>query len=189
MAMKFTLIEKILGMYSRASKRERAIMIVAGVIVSFWLADQAVVGPLVTTFTQMDQKARELKADIRRSVQLLSKKERMMKEAELYADYSVESKSPEEEALSLLKHIEELANDTSINLLYVKPAGANPSDVIQKYYMTLEGEGQMLQFVQFFYAIENSKLLLRVEKYVLQPTESGSSVIKCSATISRAIIP
>lgn len=187
--MKFAGIEKLVALYSRASKRERIIMIAAGVFVSMWISDQAVIGPLVATFGNMDREAKDLKTSIRRSVQLLSQKERMMKEVEQYADYSIETKSPDEEALSLLKHIEELANNTSINLLYVKPAGANPGEVIQKYYVTLEGEGQMQQLVQFFYAIENSKLLLRVEKYVLQPTETGSSVIKCSATVSRAIIP
>ncbi len=187
--MKLNMLEKILGFYTRSSKREKIYIIVAGAVVSVLLLDQAILRPIVTTFRNMDIEVNDLKTNIRRSVHLLSQKERMTKEMEQFADYAVESKSPEEETLSLLKHIEELANKTSLNLLYVKPAGTNPSEVIQKYYVTMESEGQIQQLIQFFYEIENSRLLLRIEKYILQPTDTGSSVIKCSATVSRAIIP
>ena len=187
--MKLNMFERIVGFYTRCSKRERLYVIVAGIVVSILLLDQVILKPIVNTFRNMDAEVADLKNNIRRSVHLLSQKERMTKEMEQFADYSVKSKSSDEETLGLLKHIEELANKTSLNLLYVKPAGTNPAEVAEKYYVTLESEGQIQQLVQFFYEIENSKLLLRVEKYTLQPADTGSTVIKCSATVSRAIVP
>ncbi|MBI4430412.1 MAG: hypothetical protein HY587_01700 [Candidatus Omnitrophica bacterium] len=183
------MIEKAVGFYTRASKREKTILFAAMAAVAFWISDQYVMGPILKSFKGMDQEVKDLKVSIRRSVHLLSQKEKMMKEIEQISEFSHPSRSPEEETLALLKHIEELANKASVNLLYVKPAGSNPSETVQKYYMTLESEGQMQRLVQFFYEIESSKLLLRVEKYTLQPAETGSTVIKCSATISKAIIP
>ena len=121
-------------------------------------------------------------------MRLLSQKERMLEEIERYKAYSVEVKSPEEETGALLKHIEELANQSSVNLLYAKPAGSKPDEAVKKFIVTLECEGQMAQMINFFYQIENSTLLLKIDKFTLQPASNGSSVVKCAATISRTIL-
>jgi hypothetical protein len=55
----------------------------------------------------------------------------------------------------------------------------------KKYFATLESEGPMQQLLTFFYEVENSTQLLKVEKYTLQPIAKGSTVVKCAATISR----
>ena len=52
-----------------------------------------------------------------------------------------------------------------------------------------DAESTLDQLISFFYAIENTKLLFRLEKYTLQPTAKGSSVVKCAATISMVGIP
>ena len=133
----------------------------------------------------LDKRIQDTQTNIQRSIRLLGQKDQILKEAEHYAPYTESSKSEEEETLALLKHVQELANQASVNLLYSKPAGGG-NDINERnvYRVNLECEGQMDQLISFFYAVENSKLLLRVEKYSLQATTKGSSVIKCSAVIS-----
>ena len=181
--------EKITSLFSRLSKREKMILYVTSFVISALVLDRFVVRPIVKTLHSLNQEARDLQTNIKKSVRLLAQKDRMMSEAKQYAAYSTESKSPEEETVALLKHVEELANHSSVNLLYAKPGGSQQApEQIAKHYVNLELEGQMEQLINFFYEIENSKMLLRIEKYTLQPTAKGSSVVKCTATVSKAIV-
>lgn len=181
-------ISNWIAFFNRLSKRERLIAIVAFTIVFLLIADQLIVRQIVHSLSSLDQQIHDLENGIKKSVRLLSQKERMLREIERYQAYSVEVKSPEEETVALLKHIEELANQSSINLLYAKPGGSKSDEAVKKFVVALECEGQMAQMIKFFYQIENSPLLLRIDKYTLQPTASGSSVIKCGATVSRAVL-
>ena len=172
-------------MFSKLSKREKTIFYATATVISLMVLDQAIIRPILNTLGSLDQQIVDLETNIKKSVRLLGQKERMLKESEYFATFAGQSKSPEEGALALLKNIQEVANDTSVNLLYVKPAGGAAADGAI-YKVNLEAEGQMDQLINFFYQIENSKLLFRIEKYTVQPAAKGSSVIKCVATVSMA---
>ena len=130
-----------------------------------------------------------LKEDIKKSVKLLSQKERLLQEQKEYEAFSTGTRSSEEQAVALLQHIEELADRANVNLLYVKPASGKGEEVEKKSLATLECEGRMEQIIRFIYEIENSNQLLKIEKYALRPTAQGSAVIKLAATISRPTLP
>ena len=181
-------VSKWIARFNRLSKRERLIAIAAFGIVFVMVTDQLVVRQIFKSLQSLDQQAKDLENNIKKSVRMLSEKERMLVEIEKYKVYAVETKSTEEETGALLKHIEELANQSSVNLLYAKPASSKPDEVVKKFIVTVECEGQMAQMIEFFYEIENSNLLLKIDKFTLQPTASGSSVVKCGATISRAVV-
>ncbi len=187
--MKFFNLAKLAAFFNRLNKREKIIFAAAAGVVGMLVLDQLIVRPIVQTFYSLHQEGSSLEASVKKSVRLLAQKERMMKEIKQYTAYVATTKSSEEDSVALLKHIEELASQSSVNLLYVKPAPSKAQEQIKKYYMNLECEGQMEQLIQFFYEIEHSKLLLKIEKYALQPTAKGSTVIKGAATISRALIP
>jgi cell division protein FtsL len=179
---------KLAGFFQRLSRREKIILYLSITVVLAVVVDQLVVRPIHQSVQSVDQKIHDMEAHIKRSIQLLSQKEQMMKEAEHYATYAVSSKSAEDEILVLLKQVQELASQASVNLLYSKPGGGETKER-NVHRVSLECEGQMDQVINFFFAIENSKLLLRIEKYSLQPTAKGSSVVKCAATVSMFGIP
>jgi hypothetical protein len=179
---------KLAGFFQRLSPRERVILYLSITVVAMVAVDQLVLSPILKNFQSLNQQIRDTETNIKRSIRLLSQKEKMMKEAEYYATYSASSKSSEGGVLVLLKKIQELASESSVNLLYSKP-GAGETAERNVYRVSFECEGQMEQLVSFFYAIENAKLLLRIEKYSLQATAKGSSVIKCAATVSMVGIP
>ncbi len=174
---------KLAGFFQRLSPREKIILYVSVMAVILMAADRLVLNPIYKSFQSLDQQVHDTEVNIKRSVQLLGQKEKMIKEAEYYATYAAPSKSLEGGVLALLKKVQELASQSSVNLLYSKP-GTGETKERNVYRVSLECEGQMDQLINFFYAIENAKLLLRIEKYVLQPTAKGSSIVKCTATIS-----
>jgi Tfp pilus assembly protein PilO len=179
---------KIIAFFNRLSKREKLFFLGAGLVIGMVVSDRLVVRPIAGTFGSLERELEDLQTEIKKSIRLLSQKERILNEVKEYAGYSVRAKSTEEETVALLKHIEELANRANVSLLYVKPAPAKTDETGKRYYATLECEGQMEQVVQFFYEVENSNLLLTIEKYALQPTSKGSSVVKSAATISRTAV-
>lgn len=186
--MKFFDLAKLVAFFNHLNKREKVIFAVTAGIVGILLLDQVLIRPIAHTFYSLRQERTSLEASVKKSVRLLAQKDRMLKEVKQYSAYALTAKSSEEDSVAFLKHIEELANKNSVNLLYVKPALGKAQEQIKKYYVNLECEGQMAQLIQFFYEIENSKLLLKIEKYTLQPTAKGSTVIKGAATVSKALI-
>jgi len=180
--------ERISAFFVRSSFREKIFLGAAMLMVTLVLSDQFVIQPLTQTFDSLSLQINSLQADIRKSMRLLSQKEQIRQELQAYSVYSMPHRSPEEEAVALLKLIEELANRASVNLLYVKPATGKTEEGEKKYYATLECEGPMEQVISFFYEVEHSNQLLKIEKYVLRPASKGSVVVKLAATISRPIL-
>lgn len=183
--MKLIDMAKIVAMLQRLSPREKVILYFSVAAVVLVAADQLVLTPIYRNFQSLDQRIQDTENNIKKSIRLLGQKEKMLRESEKYATYTAASRSSEDGVLVLLKNIQELASQSSVNLLYSKPAGGDSKER-NVYRITLECEGQVDQIINFFYAVENSKLLFRIEKYALQATAKGSSVIKCAATVSMA---
>jgi len=186
--MKTSPLVKIATWIGRLSGREKMLVYGAAAAVILTLSDQVVIRPIVATFQSLDQQVKDLQGQISRTIQVLSQKDRIAAEIVRYSKYNVPVTSEEEEMLSLLEHIEALASKTTVNLLYVKPAGVKSEGRTKKFYLSLECEGLQPHVVSFFYEVESSMKLLRIEKYAVQPTARGSSAVRGAATISRSLV-
>jgi len=180
--------EKIAVFYGRLAKREKILFFGTMLVLGLFLSDRLLIRSMVGTFRSLQQESQDLQAQIKRSMRMLSEKDRITKQLEQYASYTAKTESGEDEMVVLLKHIEELAVRSEVNLLYVKPAGEKTEGRTKKYLVTLESESQLAQLVSFFYELENSILLLQIEKYSIEPTAKSTSLIKCVATLSRAVV-
>ena len=181
-------IEKIVTFFGKLSKREKLLLYGAAVTIAFLASDRLLIRPIVRTFQSFGLELQTLEVNIKTSVRLLSQKDRIAEEATRYASYAVEAKTAEEENASLLKYIEELAHESDLNLLYVKPAAVKTEGRIKKYFVTLECQGLMSQVIVFFHSVENAPLPLKIEKYTIQPAAKGSATLKFVATISKGIM-
>ena len=179
--------EKILTWIARMSKREKILFYGASLVVLLVVSDRIVIRPIFSAFRAMNEQARDLKIQIKRSLKILAEKDQIETEIKRYAEYMVKPKSAEEETIGLLKYVEGLANEAGVNLLYVKPAGEKSEGREKKFYVTLECEAQMAQLLTFFYKVESSKLILKVERFSIQPVSQESSVIKSGVTIAKTV--
>ena len=122
--IKFFDFGKIAAFVNRLNKREKIVFAVTAAVVGILVLDQLVLRPIFHTFYSLSQEKSGLEASIKKSVRLLAQKDRMMKEVKHYTEYVATAKSSEEDIVALLKHIQGLASESSVNLLYVKPAPA-----------------------------------------------------------------
>ena len=97
-------------------------------------------------------------------------------------------KKYEKEVTAFLKEVENIAKKSSVYLVDIKPAGKNVDGVSTRYFVKLNFEAQMEQVFNFFHSITNSKQLLKIEGYQINPKTEGTSVVRCSASVSKAII-
>ena len=170
------------------SKREKMVFGVTCLIVGLVVTDQLIVRPIIRVFQSLDREAGDLKTNVRKSMRLLSQKKNILSQQKTLESCAVKGKSPEEETVALLKLIEDLANQASVNVLYIKPASVKTEDVGKKYYIVLQCEGKMEQLITFFHKVEGSNQLLRIEKYEIEPAEKGSSVAKTHVRISKTVV-
>ena len=179
--------EKVIAWISKMSKREKMLFYGASTVILILATDRIVVRPIFQSYRSMNQQIQDLQMEIKRSLKILADKNHIEDEKKHYADYMVSPKSAEEEAIALLKYVEELANEAAVNLLYVKPAEQKSEGGQKKYYVTLECEAQMGQLIAFFYKVESSNQVLKVERFSVQPVSQGSSVVKSGVTIAKTV--
>jgi len=186
--IKLPSIEKLVTFFGKLSKREKLLFYGAAITIAIMGSDRLFIRPLVRTFQTFGRDFQSTEVNIKTSVRLLSQKERITEEINRYAPFAVQAASQEEETSGLLKFIEELAHESDLELLYVKPAAIKTQGRVKKYYVTLECQGLIGQVMVFFHSVENAPQPLKIEKYTIQPAAKGSATLKFGATISKGIV-
>lgn len=181
-------IQLFYSFLSRLSKREKLILYGAVFVISLTLLDRTVISPIFSRMKGLTEDIQKKEADVRKDMHILAHKDRILAESAKYTSFLSTSRSGEEEMTSLLKEIEILANESSVYLIDMKPAGLEDMGSSQKYFINLNCEAQIEQFTDFMYNIESSDQLLSIDKYQISPKSQDSSVAKCSMSISKIII-
>ncbi len=174
---------------SRLSKREKVVLYGAVFFISLTFLDRLILGPILSEIKSLNTEIQNQEAMIKKNLHILAQKERIKKDLSYYDSYVVYAASPEEETVFLLKDIEKRANKSSIYVVDIKSAGEDEEGEIKKYLVKLNCEAQMEQLSKFFYDVESSKKLLKIENYNIRPKSEGSSVLKCTVSISKALLP
>lgn len=172
---------------SRLSKREKSIFYVSAFFVSLTFIDRLIVSPIYTKITSLSDEIKEKEAGIKRNMHVLAQKDRILKEAEKYASYIRILESSDEDVTSLLKEVERLANEASVYLIDIKPAGLKEEEGYGKLLVKLNCEAPMEQIAGFMYSVESSDRLLTVESYKIGPKGKGSDIARCNMSISRRV--
>jgi hypothetical protein len=170
---------------SRLSKRERLIFYAAAGVVSLLLLDRLMLKPIISQAASLNIKINHKKVSIKEALLIISQKERLDKESNIYMPYLEKALSDEDEKHALLKYIGNLADSSPVSVTYIKMSGIKEETLLKKYHLRLICVAQMEQIVNFFYNIENSKKLIKIEKWHIK-TEAG--VTKCTMDISKAVI-
>lgn len=171
------------------SKRERTVFYGAVFFVSMALLDRLIIHPITSRIQFFNEAIEQKESDIRKSLRIISQKDRILQESQRYATFMIRSRSDEEEISSLLKEIENLASEAEVYLVDLKPREPRDMGAYKKYIISLNCEAQMEQIAYFIYNIENSNKLMAIERYQIGPKSKGSSIAKCSMVISKIGIP
>lgn len=174
---------------SRLKTRERVAFYVTVLIVGLMLLDRLLLSPIFAKMEELDKKV-EFQEDLIRTSLMISMQEKKIRdESELYTPYLSEPASEEQENTTFLKEIENFADEAVVYLVNIKPSGKKEMGTSTQYFLKLDFEAQMEQVFKFFHNIEHSDKLFKIESYQLAPKTEGSSIVTCSLSISKVIIP
>lgn len=185
--MKIPNIQALYALLVRLSRREKLIFYVALSFLSLTVLDRLIINPIFSRLILLDKEIQEKETAIKRNLHILAQKDRILAESSKYSSFF--GGGPQEEMTSILKEIEGLANKNSVYLIDMKPAGLKSAGSFNKYLISLSCEAQMEQIISFIYNIENSNLLLAIEKFQLSPKSKESSVVQCSMSIAKIVMP
>lgn len=187
--MKFLSLASLQAFLARLSKREKSVLYITSIVISLTLLDRLLIYPIFSKMEELAEEIADKEAGIKKSLHILTHKDRILAASVKYRTFIKRSKSEEEEMTTLLKEIEMLASDNSIYLIDMKPGGLEETETTKKYLLNLNCEAQMKQLVDFMYNVEMSPKLLTIEKYKINPKSKDSSVARCSMSISKMVIP
>lgn len=182
------MLKKITAIYVKLSRREKFMFFGALGAMMVLFTQYFVLQPALEKVLAISSKIGVQEVTIKKSFQILLRKEQIQKEGKQFEGFSVEGRSQEEEMTSLLKDIESLADRSSVTLMFVRPGTIKEEVGVVKYTASLECEAEMPSVANFFHSIENSKKLLQVDKYDIQPKSKDSTVTRCAMTVSKTVL-
>lgn len=172
---------------SRLTKWEKILFYAATAAVTLTLADRLLLSPVTQKIETLSSEIQDKESGIKRMSFILAQKDRIVAESARYIKFLTKAKNTDEEATTVLKEIEAIANNNSIYLIDLKPIGFRDSGQIKKYVVSITCEGQMENLFSFMYNIESSPQLLRIERCEIIPKSKESSIASCSLMISKII--
>ena len=182
-------IKAIMAFISRLSKRERIIFYATVIAVALVLSDRLILAPILSKIEELNATIRSEEEAIEQSLVIITQEGRIEKESEQYASYLSKPEVEEKIITAFLKEVENLAKQSSVYLIDIKPAGQDADGTSTRYFAKVNFEAQMEQVVNFFHSITNAEELLKIESFEISPKTAGGSVVTCSSSISKAIIP
>ncbi|MDD5421842.1 MAG: hypothetical protein PHT32_00255 [Candidatus Omnitrophica bacterium] len=171
------------------SPKERKILYVTLGVVSLALFDRLLIAPIVRESRSVEEAINANIGEIKKSTLILRYKDKIIRDNDDYGIfYTTDGLSQEQLTASFLSEIEEFAKASTIALTNINPVVTEEKAGYVQYSIVIECAGNMKNIVDFIYAIDNAKKPLRVVSYNIQPKDRNVYDVKCSMTITRAII-
>lgn len=182
------MIKVLVSLVSKLSKREKIIFYVTVFLVFSFVVNRLILHPAFSRIEALDMQIQKQDENIKKSLLILSREDEIMSEYDKYLSYFETEESKVEEPISFLKMVENLAKNSSVELLDIKPSSSQEEDLIKEYFVTLNCEAPMEEIFDFLYSVENSDQLLNVERMLITPKGDGTDIVKCNVYISKVLI-
>jgi len=184
------MIKTLSSFMSKLSKREKVIFYITVFVVFSLVVARFLLNPAVSRMEALDKETAKQEENIKKSLLLLSREEEIIAEYDRYSLYFEKPETKSTEPISFLKNIENLAQNSSVELMDIKPSSLQEETSTKEYFVNLNCEAPMDRIFDFLYSIENSEQLLRVERMLIAPKEEGEgdNIVKCNIYISKVFI-
>ncbi len=186
--MKDNLLKNIIVFFANLNKKEKVIFYFTAFIILVAVFNGFIIGPTLNKMRKLNKEIEKEKRIAKKSLHVLAQKDKIKKEKKLYSSYVEEVRSQEEDTVIFLQKLEDIANKSSVYLIDIKVSDISGEDIFKKYTARLTCEAQMEQLINFFYDVESSNQLLKIEHFDIRPKSSGSSVARSTVYISKSIL-
>jgi len=170
------------------TKREKIIFYFCISLVLIMILQQIVFSPLTNKLAGLNQEIQAREISMMKGLRIDGRRDQIIKEYKSYDGY-LKIKGSDEEAISeFLREIEKLGRESAVSLLDIKPQSTNKRTIFKEYMIEARAEATMKGVIDFLYRLNNSSLLLKVEKIVLNLKEENSDILKINMLISGIVL-
>ena len=162
----------------KLAKRERLVLYFTLALFSIMLLERIVFKPLAGRLALLDREIEIQKMKLLKAKATAGGKEQILKDYNDLSPYLKLKGSDEEVMSEFLKEIEKLARESSVSLSEIKPRSTETKENFKEYAVEVRTEATMPQISDFLYRLDNSVLLLRVQKLSLKARDDTSDVLR-----------
>ena len=182
-------IKSLVSFLTKLSKRERIIFYATVAVIGLVFLDRFILTPILVKIAELSDTIQIKENEIQQSFLIMSQEGRVKKEEKLYHSYLSEITSEEKDITSFLREVEGVAKESAVYLVDVKPSNKLEDKTSKQYFVRLNFEAQMEQVMNFFYHISTFEELIKIQDFQIKPKTEGSTIISCTMSLSKTIIP
>lgn len=172
----------------RFTKREKQIFYICVSLITLLILERIVFRPLADKLAGLNQEIQLKETRLIKGLRAQGQRDKIIKDYKSYEGYLKLKGSDEEIVSELLREIERLARESTVSILDIKPQSMNKRAMYKEYTIEVRSEATFKDIITFLYRLNNSLLLLRVEKLVLSLKEENSDILKISMLLSGIVL-
>lgn len=149
------------------AKREKIILYAAIALLAFSIGFNLIIQPLLKKNDMLDKEISVTRAKLNRSLRLLSQKEFVEDRYNKFFSSFPAFEKLEDTPVSILSALEELAVDSDMRIIEMRPEAAKKTGPYQETIIDLRAEGSIESYIRFIYGVDNSLGALQIRKLQL----------------------
>jgi len=168
----------------KLNNKEKILLIIIGLLLSLFIIKNFVLGPIYEKISIYGDEVEQSKMAIRKYLVLENNREQILKAQKQIEGYASLKGSDEEKSAMIMSKIEAEARKSKIQIIDMNFSGlAKAKGGVNLYRINLRSEGQFGNILDFISGIEETNILLRVEKISLATKDETGNALKIDATI------
>lgn len=174
----------------KINKREKILAYIIIGLVVFFVGDKVLLSGIRGGMNSLKNRIKTEESKLRTGIEIQKRKDTILGEYKGYQAFLKQEKLSEVDIFArFLKELENIARESRVSILSLNPQNKiEESDGYRKYTADLRVETNIEQLYDFLYRIQNSSLLIRINKMSVIPKDESGTILRFEASISIAIL-
>lgn len=170
------------------NKKVRNWSLSAGGIVFLVVFVVFVLEPLIERINKIQQGIRVAELEVKEGLRVQAQKKEIVEEYKKYGHYIKQAGiSVREKTGNFLKELERTSQEANLSVISLTPSEILENGQKTHYRADFKAEGDMEEVLFFFNKIQESKLLIKVDKFSLSPKDKTATDLKLDAKIGMSL--
>ena len=152
------------------------------------LFDRLFLGPVLKKLNEIDTAIAAQEASIARDIRLLSYRDRILEESEIFSKYYTAQVNDESKLKGdFAKVVQRLSTDTEVEKVKSNPLEPVKERMYSLYFIEYDFAGPLKNMVSFIHSVNTTDELLKVANFKMTP-KRGTDNVNASMTIAKMVI-
>lgn len=173
----------------KIKKREKVIIAATAAVLLVFFLQNFFISAIRSKLKETNNQIRLGEEKLKQGLGIEKEKDRIKQDYKTYSEYLRIDPKDREIVAKFLKEVENITQMSGILVLNLTPEN-QPEEMqeFKKFKADLKAEGSMEQIFNFLFRIQQSKLLLKLDKVSITPKDEAASSLRIETTVSIAVL-